>query len=149
MRSADLCFQMNRRWVRSTFRERENSKSCCWRAGSALNGLFVHFKPLHQTMSEISKASHFGQLSCCTLWSPNKSPHLRRAIGEAVYEEWLELDRLVVRLWESHPFLLRVRYNVPSHVDGQCARRCMNSLLPEVTARGIADFTPEGEVGGR
>ena len=72
--------------------------------------------------------------------------HLRHAIGETVYQEWLELDHLLVRLRESHPFRLRVLYGVPSHVDGQSARRCMDSLLPEVATRGVADFAEDGVV---
>ena len=64
----------------------------------------------------------------------------RKAIGEATYQEWLELDRLLTQLWESHSSRLKILYIAPSWVDGQHARSCIESLFPEVTTRGIVDF---------
>ena len=69
---------------------------------------------------------------------------MRKTIGEATYQGWLELDRLLTYLWESHSSRLKVLYNVPSWVDGKFARRCMETLFPEVTTRGIVDFVDLG-----
>ena len=68
----------------------------------------------------------------------------RRMIGEAAYQEWLELDRLLTHLWESHSYQSKVLYDVPIWVNGQSARSCIESLFPEVTTRGIVDFVDLG-----
>ena len=60
-------------------------------------------------------------------------------IGESSYQEWLELDSVLVQLWESHSIRPEVEYNVPRWTDEGAGRR-MQKLLPEVTARGIVDL---------
>jgi len=62
------------------------------------------------------------------------------AIGETVYSEWLELDHLLVQLWESHLIHLKVLYNSPKWADRKRARSFVESLLPEVTTRGAVDL---------
>ena len=64
----------------------------------------------------------------------------RNAIGESSYRKWQELDGLLTHLQESHSTRLRVLYNVPSWLAGQCARICMEKLLPETTTRGVAEL---------
>ena len=55
-------------------------------------------------------------------------------------QEWLELDHLLIHLWESHLLRLKVIYN-DRHLDpGESARNCIESLFPEAMARGIVDF---------
>jgi hypothetical protein len=66
--------------------------------------------------------------------------HGKDAVGESNYRQWLELDHLLVQLWESHSICLKVLYYAPSGKEGEMASSCVNSLLPEVTSRGIADF---------
>jgi hypothetical protein len=66
--------------------------------------------------------------------------NLRNAIGETIHKEWLELDRLLVHLWESRSIQLRVMYNIPVWIYGQGARICMESLFPEVTMRGVVEL---------
>ena len=65
--------------------------------------------------------------------------NIRQAIvmGESIYMQWLELDRLLVELWETHTIHLEVLYY--EYPDGM-GRHCVGSVLPEVTKRGIADL---------
>ena len=66
------------------------------------------------------------------------------AIGET-YGEWLELDRLLARRWQAHPFHMKVLYNAPASMDGKISRDCMESLLPELTRRGALDLAERKE----
>ena len=76
------------------------------------------------------------------------SAHFRAMIGEAAYQEWLDFDRLLVRLCESHPIRLRVLYGgSTSTASNSVARSCMESLFPEATARGIIDLINYDDVG--
>jgi hypothetical protein len=64
-----------------------------------------------------------------------------RVDGGAAYEEWLELDRLLAQLNESHPIRLRVPLHIRStDPDGPRERSRIKILFPEVTARGIVDL---------
>lgn len=63
-----------------------------------------------------------------------------RVVGATVCAEWLEVDRLLVQLSESHWIRPKVLFNVPSYMEGAGARRCVESLLPELKARGIVDL---------
>ena len=65
---------------------------------------------------------------------------LRHAIGETSYREWLGLDGLLALFWEARSIRPKVLYGFPPWVDGQSARRCMDSLFPEITTKGIADL---------
>ena len=65
---------------------------------------------------------------------------VRQTIGEAAYQEWLELDRLLVQLSESNSIHLKLMYDDRSGMDERRERDRMNILLPEVMARGIAGF---------
>lgn len=65
---------------------------------------------------------------------------LPRVLGETTCREWLELDRLLVLLWETHSIRLKILYLGSFRVDRPSARKCMDSLFPEVTTRGIADL---------
>lgn len=65
---------------------------------------------------------------------------LPRVLGETTYREWLELDRLLVLLWETHSIRLKILYLGSFRVDRPSARKCMDSLFPEVTTRGIANL---------
>ena len=38
-------------------------------------------------------------------------------VGEDSHQGWLELDRVLTRLWESHSICLEVRYNGPVWVE--------------------------------
>lgn len=59
-------------------------------------------------------------------------------IGDDAYQEWLELDGLLVRLCESHSIHLRVLHSGSSSaISEPGARSRIESLFPEATARGI------------
>lgn len=64
---------------------------------------------------------------------------VRKGVGEQTYEEWLDLDRLLVRAWESHlirpELVCKVMGGKGKNVEG-----CIGLLLPEVTKRGILDL---------
>jgi hypothetical protein len=65
--------------------------------------------------------------------------NVRRALGEVDYGEWLDLDRLLVQLWESYS-IWPVAAVFTKQVEGtDCMRDCIGCLLPEITNRGIID----------
>ena len=45
-----------------------------------------------------------------------------RTLGETVYQEWLELDKLLAQLQESHSIRPEIQYDIPSWVDRKQAR---------------------------
>ena len=68
--------------------------------------------------------------------NPTDPTNVRHAIGEAAYAGWLELDRLLVQLWESHSVRSEVQYYVPLSVGEENTTDCVKNLFPEATARG-------------
>ena len=48
---------------------------------------------------------------------------------------WLELDRFLTQLHESHSICLEV-----FHWDERAVKSCVECLLPEVVTRGIVDL---------
>ena len=65
---------------------------------------------------------------------------IRNVIGETLRRGWLELDRVLSLLRESHRIQIRVLYNIPSMVDQARARGYMEDLLPEVTTGGTVEL---------
>jgi hypothetical protein len=59
----------------------------------------------------------------------------RQIVGEVAYGKWMDLDRVLVRLWESHSVHTRV-YNVR---EGEELRALVGCLLPEVTKKGATE----------
>ena len=76
-------------------------------------------------------------LYCLRLCHSTSPAHVTSAIGESIYRGWLELDRVLARLRESHSVCLEITYEVPSWMDGTRARGFMGSLFPELTVRGF------------
>jgi len=66
----------------------------------------------------------------------NSGPDIGELLGEATFREWLDLDRLLVQLWELYLIPPRVGYVGPEG-KGQLTEYCMGLLLPEVAKRGI------------
>jgi hypothetical protein len=62
------------------------------------------------------------------------------ADGGTVYPEWLELDRLLAQLSESHSIRVKVVYNLHTDENGSKERGRMKILLPEVMKRGVVDL---------
>ena len=86
------------------------------------------------------------QISLCYgdryLYPESTNPaHFRVLVGETAYQEWLDFDRLLVQLCESHPIRLRVLYGGSMSTSlKSMTRSCMESLFPEAAARGVADL---------
>ena len=57
--------------------------------------------------------------------------------GETGYREWLDLDRVLVRLSESRSARLEARHNSVMENEKKDVIRCMGCLLPERTKRGF------------
>ena len=58
-------------------------------------------------------------------------------LEKTLHQGWLELDEVLVQLWESNSICSEVAYEAPSSVDGREARHQVESLLSGATARGI------------
>ena len=56
------------------------------------------------------------------------------AVGEQAHGQWLDLDRLLVQFWESRSIRPKVVYTM-----GFGMRDFVESLLPEITKRGVAN----------
>jgi hypothetical protein len=66
---------------------------------------------------------------------PGDSVNVRQAIGAANFGQWLDLDRLLVKLWESHSIRPKI---VPMEMTG--TGDFVECLLPEVMRSGILDL---------
>ena len=64
---------------------------------------------------------------------------IRQTIGEEVYRQWLDIDRLLVQFWESRSIRPEVICAV-LRGENQTTRYYMRCLLPEITERGIIDL---------
>ena len=65
---------------------------------------------------------------------------VRRAIGEAGYGQWLELDRLFVQVWESRSIRPKAVVCAMQVKEKEDMRDCIGRLLPETTKGGIIGF---------
>ena len=92
--------------------------------------------PSHRNLQQISlSVPHVPYDTTLDLANP---ADVRRAIGEVIYEQWLELDRVLVQLSESHSIRPKVLYYASAGKD-EGLRSWVGSLLPETT-RGSADL---------
>jgi len=65
--------------------------------------------------------------------------NVKQTIGEANFQQWLDLDRFLVQLWESRSARSKViRTLLRSEKRGM--RDCIGCLLPEMMRRGMIDF---------
>ena len=85
--------------------------------------------PEHRDLREISIFVHY------TLAGSD----IRGTMGEAGFGWWLDLDRILVRLWESHSVHPGIRHE---RMGGgrQDTEYCIKCLLPEAAKRGIIDL---------
>ena len=63
-------------------------------------------------------------------------PAAAHAIEDTLFQEWQDLDRLLVQFWTPHPGRIQVIYEV----NQRDLRDHMPSLLPELTTRGLVDL---------
>jgi len=111
-----------------------NSSSVQW-VSTTLRTITTDHRKLREVLF-YAPCLHCGSTSTSTFDHTNPADITRR-IGEVAYKQWLEFDRLLARIWESHSIHLKVLcYKRQDGTDCRCA----NSLLPEVTRRGIADL---------
>jgi len=68
----------------------------------------------------------------------NAASDVGLAVGDGISDEWFNLDRLFVKLWESHKIRPRMVYAMLEEKDKQVKHR-IECLLPEITKRGIID----------
>jgi hypothetical protein len=61
-------------------------------------------------------------------------------IGGRIYQHWLDLDRLLVQLWESDSIRPKVIDATATLKDEQQMRVWFGCLLPEATKRGVVDL---------
>ena len=73
----------------------------------------------------------------CDITLDGPSANIRENIGEAASEQWLDLDRLLIRFWESHSIRPEISYPYGSR-DGP--KEVLDCLLPEIMKREIADL---------
>ena len=77
--------------------------------------------------------------------SGNDPTNLRNAIGETLYQGWLELDEVLVQLWESHSVRSEVVYDACREICGRKAGRRVENLLSGAMARGIVHLVERCE----
>ena len=90
----------------------------------------------HRDLRQISICVHFG--SVLTSFGAN----VGQLGGEHVVWQWLDLDRLLAQLWESHFIRPMIISMTPDEEQGT-GRDCVLSLLPEITMRGIIDLVEQ------
>ena len=69
----------------------------------------------------------------------NTGANVEETVGEGIYGQWLDLDRLLVQFWESRSIRPRVGCTTLDRWDNY-TRYCIGRLLPEATERGIVDL---------
>jgi len=72
---------------------------------------------------------------------PTSLPHPRtkKRIGQEIYGQWLELDHILVQLWESHSIRLRFTRKTWGQKFQNTMEDCLGYLLPEATKIGMID----------
>jgi len=63
---------------------------------------------------------------------------LQETVGQVIYQEWRDLDCLLVQFWISHSIRPRVTYVAQEGQKGLGDHAL--SLLPEVTSKGLVDL---------
>ena len=59
------------------------------------------------------------------------------AVEDDMRGEWVNLERTLIQLWESHAICAKVKYYSGK---GEESRELMEDLLPETTRRGIVEL---------
>jgi len=63
---------------------------------------------------------------------------LQEVTQEVVYQEWQDLDHLLVKFWASHS--IRPEFTYLEGKEGKDQRDYVQRLLPELTRRGLVDL---------
>ena len=89
----------------------------------------------HRNLREVAIKGQ--ALSDSTDWPANAA-----AVEDDMCEQWVDLERTLIQLWESHRICAKVKYY---SWKGEESRELMENLLPEATKRGIVglvDISP-------
>ena len=65
-------------------------------------------------------------------------PVIANTIEESVYQEWHDLDQLLVQFWTTHSIRPCLAYKMGK--GGKNLRDYAAGLLPELTGRGLVDL---------
>jgi hypothetical protein len=87
--------------------------------------------PSHQDLRQISIRVHHP--SSVNISGAGVYADVRGALGEPAYREWLDLDHLLVRLWESRSVRPKAIVSTTPTKAEWGSRDCVGSLLPEAT----------------
>jgi len=68
---------------------------------------------------------------------------IRQMIGETVYGQWLDVDRLLVQFWDSRSIRPRVMDSLMENRKSGMGDWLSGDLLPEITGRGIIDLVEQ------
>ena len=71
------------------------------------------------------------------------STDIRKTVGETAYEQWLDLDRLLVQFWESHLIRPKITYSYGLEDGRKGGMDFVSRLLPEITKRGVVDLVKD------
>lgn len=104
----------------------ELNEPCAERVAATLDTITLK----HEDFEQVSVYFPFLFLSDGT-----RPVDIRRAVGEEMHSQWVQLDRILVRLWESHSIRLKVICNV-NEKGAKVALEGMKYLLREMAAKG-------------
>lgn len=68
----------------------------------------------------------------------NRRIDARTVVGDELYEHWMDLDRTLTQLWESHAIYVRIEYLAGGREKR--AHKFVGGLLPEATERGMVEL---------
>jgi len=89
--------------------------------------------PEHRDLRQISIYVHLDSTTT------RVGANIRQTIGEQTSGQWLNLDRLLARFWESRSIRPKVIWMAPK-VGKRAMRNCIGCLLPVITMRGLIDL---------
>lgn len=87
------------------------------------------------------KHKDFKRVSICfpDLFLFEGPDRFRLTVGEETYSEWVDLDRTLIRLWESHMIHMKVICNIKER-GAKVTYDDMKHLFPEMTAKKIIEL---------
>jgi len=97
--------------------------------------VFVRMEPSVQWITTALQTVKSKNIQDITIYPFGALPE---TIEEADYQEWRDLDRLLVQFGASHSIRPRIMYVVG--MRGKDMRNYVSSLLPELTRRGLVNL---------
>ena len=90
----------------------------------------------HRNLREVSIEGR--ALSNSAGWPANAADAV-----DDIGEEWVDIERTLIQLWESHGICAKVKYYSRRREE---SRELMGSLFPEATKRGIVELVDISDV---